>query len=140
MNNQSKVQKGRPMIYGPFITDLANEELYTVKAILIQGKTKGLFNSPPFNDPDGFKRASDSLYHYRKRKLPKEPDGFLDFEFAPKPAWFGWRWKAALPAYFGVRIDADEMPQRHVFTYRSESLKARFSRGLGIILRQRPRR
>ncbi len=108
---------GRPMRYGPFILILDDWKLYAVDTVVENAKKKKLFRKPPFNEEIygiARRKAFDALSKYRKKRLPKEPDGrVINRVGVPMDGWYGWRWKAALPEVFRSAYSLpDKQPER----------------------------
>ncbi len=73
-----EMKKGRPMTYSSFIIGLSNERLYGIDTVLEEAQSKRLFQTKLFEGMAPLvarKRAYDVLTQYRRRKLPKKPDG-----------------------------------------------------------------
>ncbi len=107
-------KKGRPMAYSSFIIGLSNERLYGIDTILEEAQSKRLFQTKLFEGMEPLvarKRAYHVLAQYRRRKLPKKPDGVVPSHHDRLiNAWYGWRWRIALPKEFGIVINEAAMP------------------------------
>ena len=118
-NESSQTRKvGRPMRYGPFILILADWKLYGVDTVVENAKKKKLFRKPPFNEEIygiARRKAFDALSKYRKKRLPREPDGrVVNRVGVPMDGWYGWRWKAALPEVFRSAYSLPDKPPERI--------------------------
>ena len=106
---------GRPMRYGQFIIRLDNEECYSVNSIIENARKNNLFAFIEDEDKDDFavirRRAFDALSKLKVKYLPRKEDGYTYNQFStPEPAWYGWRWKEALPPMFKKAHGFPERP------------------------------
>lgn len=96
-----KRQVGRPLKYKPYIMALDDNELYSPAKIVINGIEKNLMpdNLTKEERNDLRRKIRHTLSRFRKsHQFPGEGDGFVELPGqSPTPAWFGWRWKDAVP-------------------------------------------
>ncbi|MDJ0841836.1 MAG: hypothetical protein QNK37_35365, partial [Acidobacteriota bacterium] len=108
---------GRPMRYTKLIHNLEDRTLYSVDRIVRLGMRTGFLTQDHFAQ-DGLatarRRAFDALTKFRIAHLAADPDGtVVNRDDVPRPAWYGCRWKLALPvSYFpdpGTRTDLEAL-------------------------------
>ena len=90
---------GRPMKYDHLIEMLEEDQLYSPATIAAFAKDHGMLNhagkAPKPLQIQRIRIAMGRLSN--NHKFPDDGDGFLKIPGqAPVPAWFGWRWKAAI--------------------------------------------
>ena len=98
----------RPWKYDKLITVLPEDELFHTAKVIAHGGEQGLFDYS-FDEPDrkltdvekrnAMKNARSSLAHYVVKRLPKEPDGYVEAgapSRAMYPAWYGKAWKGGV--------------------------------------------
>jgi hypothetical protein len=98
-------KSGRPSFYGPYIADLENEKLYSVRDLSIL-----IFPLITRVEPSKTRRhITDAL----TRWTPKlgEPDGTTSLGDSHYPAWRGWRWKSNLDRIYWKSQDRYEKDQ-----------------------------
>ena len=89
---------GRPLKYKHFILLLEDDALYTPAAIVTNGQEKGLTVPPPGADRTRLRIRHTLARFAINHAFPHDGDGLLRLPGqAATPAWFGWRWKNALP-------------------------------------------
>jgi len=99
---------GRPWKYDLIIQALEDEELYHTAKVIKHGEAAGLFDHS-FDDEgiplsarekkQAMKNARSSLAHFAAKRLPKDPDGFLEVTKPYRgtfPVYYGRTWKQAL--------------------------------------------
>lgn len=90
---------GRPMKYSSIIELLDEDQVYTPALIADFAESHGLI--PPSNTEEGLlarRRVRIAMGRFsNNHRFPDEGDGFVTLRGQPPvPAWFGWRWKAAI--------------------------------------------
>ena len=96
---------GRPMKYRHFVLILEDETLYCPATIVEHASRHGLVSSSGRQE-EGKKlriRIRHTLARFSKNhQFPEMGDGLVVMRGqAPQRAWFGWRWKKALPKVSG---------------------------------------
>ena len=98
--------RGRPMKYSKFIKALDFETLYGTASVVAKGEEQGLFELAEFRDQeeslkDAKTKVRMAINRLASQSLPTKEDGFLSKKGKqPLRAWYGWRWKRAIPKYY----------------------------------------
>ena len=95
------MKSGRPMRYAGLILTLEDKKLYSLDGIRQHGiKTRFLSKAAFIDDDAGEarRRAFDALSKFRKKYIQESAHGQAPNKDGVKlDAWYGWRWKLALP-------------------------------------------
>ncbi len=105
--------RGRPMKYAELIKALDLDLLYAPSTIIANAEELGLFTRPELRGKNVREKSRGAMNRMAAVHFSSEADGLIETPGrAPMRGWYGWRWKAAIPAHFFEEDELLEIEKR----------------------------